>query len=149
MPLLEVRDLTKHFGGLCAVSGLDLCVECGEIVSLIGPNGAGKTTVFNLVTGLCSPDRGDVLFGGQSVLGLQPHQITARGIARTFQSLRIFTNMTVLENVMVGQHARGSVGVIGTVLRLPAFRRQESRIRQKAQEALSFFGTRLVIASIS
>lgn len=144
MPLLEMRGLTKHFGGLTAVDGLNLCVEPGEIVSLIGPNGAGKTTVFNLITGLYPPDGGDVSFEGQSLAGLQPHQITARGIARTFQTLRIFTNMTVLENVMVAQHSRGRVGLMESILRLPSFRQEEARIRRKAVEALSFFDTRLV-----
>ena len=144
MPLLEMRGLTKRFGGLTAVNDLDLRVEPGEIVSLIGPNGAGKTTLFNLITGLYPPDGGDVVFEGQSLGGLQPHQITARGIARTFQTLRIFTNMTVLENVMVAQHSRSRAGAMETILRLPSFRREEARIRQKAAEALSFFGTRLV-----
>lgn len=143
MPLLEMRGLTKHFGGLMAVDSLNLRIEQGEIVSLIGPNGAGKTTVFNLITGLYLPDGGDVEFEGQSLVGLQPHQITARGIARTFQTLRIFTNMTVLENVMVAQHSRSRAGAMETILRLPSFRREEARIRQKAAEALSFFGTRL------
>ena len=144
MPLLEMRGLTKHFGGLTAVNDLDLRIEQGEIVSLIGPNGAGKTTVFNLITGLYPPDGGDVSFEGQSLVDLQPHQITARGIVRTFQTLRIFTNMTVLENVMVAQHSRSRAGAMETILRLPSFRREEARIRQKAAEALSFFGTRLV-----
>jgi branched-chain amino acid transport system ATP-binding protein len=144
VPLLEIRDLVKHFDGLTAVNGLDLYVEQDEIVSLIGPNGAGKTTVFNVVTGLYAADGGDILFEGQSLVGLQPHQITARGIARTFQTLRIFTNMTVLENVMVAQHSRSRAGVVETVLRLPGFRREEASIRQQAVEALSFFGTRLV-----
>jgi branched-chain amino acid transport system ATP-binding protein len=144
MPLLTVRGLSKHFGGLTAVSDLDLHVERGEIVSLIGPNGAGKTTVFNLVTGLCAPDSGEVFFDGESLSGKRPHQIAAAGIARTFQSLRTFTNMTVLENVMVGQHARCRTGIVQTLLRVPGFRREETRIRQQAVEALSFFGPRLV-----
>jgi branched-chain amino acid transport system ATP-binding protein len=144
MSLLAVQGLAKSFGGLTAVSDLDLYVEQGEIVSLIGPNGAGKTTVFNLITGLYAPDRGEVVFEGRCLDGLRPHQITACGIARTFQSLRIFTNMTILENVMVGQHARGRMGMVQTLFRLPGFRHEESRIRQRAVEALSFFGPRLV-----
>ena len=144
MPLLSVRGLSKHFGGLTAVSNLDLHVEPGEIVSLIGPNGAGKTTVFNLITGLCAPDMGEVLLEGRSLCGKRPHQIAAAGIARTFQSLRIFTNMTILENVMVGQHARRRAGVMQTLLRGAGFRREEAHIRQQAMEALSFFGPRLV-----
>ena len=143
MPLLEIRDLSKGFGGLTAVSALDLTVARGEIVSLIGPNGAGKTTVFNLITGLCRPDRGAIVFDGQSLHGLRPDQIATRGVARTFQTLRVFTNMTVLENVMVGQHARGRAGPLATMLRLPQFRREEQRIRAKALEALAFFGPRL------
>jgi len=143
MSLLELRGLTKHFGGLTAVRDLDLRVEEGEIVSLIGPNGAGKTTIFNLITGLYPPDEGDILFDGRSLVGLPPHEITARGIARTFQTLRIFTNMTVLENVMVAQYARGRTGVIETLLRLPSFRFEEEHVRRRAVEALSFFGTRL------
>jgi branched-chain amino acid transport system ATP-binding protein len=144
MSLLTVQGLAKSFGGLTAVSDLDLHVEQGEIVSLIGPNGAGKTTVFNLITGLYAPDRGEVLFEGGSLSGLRPHQITACGIARTFQSLRVFTNMTILENVMVGQHTRSRMGMMQTLLRLPGFRREETRTRQRAVEALSFFGPRLV-----
>jgi len=144
MPLLEMQGLTKHFGGLMAVNNLDLCIEEGEIVSLIGPNGAGKTTVFNLITGLYRPDGGDIVFEEQSLVDLQPHQITAQGIARTFQTLRIFTNMTVLENVMVAQHSRSRAGATETILRLPSFRHEEARIRRKAIEALSFFDTRLM-----
>lgn len=144
MALLEVRGLAKQFGGLMAVDNLDLRVERNEIVSLIGPNGAGKTTVFNLITGLYNPDSGDVFFEERSLVGLRPHQIAARGIARTFQTLRIFTNMTVLENVMVAQHSQGQVGPLETVLQLPGFRREERRIRRKAVDALSFFGSRLV-----
>jgi ABC-type branched-subunit amino acid transport system ATPase component len=143
VPLLETRQLTKSFGGLTAVHRLNLHVEEGEIVSLIGPNGAGKTTVFNLITGLYQPDSGDILFRGRSLVGLQPHQITALGIARTFQTLRIFTNMSVLENVMVAQHCRSKAGLWSVILRLPGFRREEERIRQKAIERLSFFGARL------
>ena len=144
MPLLETRGLTKSFGGLTAVFNLDLQVEEGEIVSLIGPNGAGKTTVFNLITGLYLPDKGDILFEKCSLVGLQPHQITALGVARTFQTLRIFTNMTVLENVMVAQHCRTKAGMWPAILRLPGFRREEEKIRRKAIERLSFFGSRLV-----
>jgi len=144
MPLLTVRGLSKHFGGLMAVSNLDLHVEPGEIVSLIGPNGAGKTTVFNVITGLYAPDRGEVLLEGRSLAGKRPHQIAAAGIARTFQSLRIFTNMTILENVMVAQHARRRAGIVQSLLHGPRFRREEAHSRQQAVEALSFFGPRLM-----
>ena len=143
MALLEIRGLHKQFGGLKAVDGLDLQVREGEVVSLIGPNGAGKTTVFNLISGLYPPDGGEIRFQGRNVTGLQPHEITARGIARTFQNLRVFTNMTVLENVMVGQHARTRTGPLGAILRLPGCRREEKRIRQRALEALSCFEERL------
>jgi branched-chain amino acid transport system ATP-binding protein len=144
--LLEVRGLKKRFGGLYAVADLEFHVDAGEIVSIIGPNGAGKTTMFNLITGLYEPDDGEILFDGQSVGGLKPNQITKLGIARTFQTVHLFPNMTVLENAMVGQHSRTRAGVLGAVLMpiLPAVRREEERIREKARDALSFFGNRLV-----
>jgi branched-chain amino acid transport system ATP-binding protein len=141
--LLELRSVMKHFGGLYALSGLDLHVDEGEIVSVIGPNGAGKSTMFNVVTGLYGPDQGDVRLAGQSVVGLRPNQITRLGIARTFQTVHLFPNMTVLENAMVGQHCRTKAGVFGAVVRLPRARREERRIREKAAEALGFFGQRL------
>jgi branched-chain amino acid transport system ATP-binding protein len=143
MSMLEIRGLSKHFGGLTAVAGLELEVRQGEVVSLIGPNGAGKTTVFNLISGLYPPDAGDILFQGRSVAGLAPHEITRQGIARTFQNLRIFSNMTVLENVMVGQHARTHSGALGAMFRLPGCRREETRIRERALEALHTFDGRL------
>ena len=144
--LLEVHGLKKRFGGLNAVSDLEFHVDTGEIVSIIGPNGAGKTTMFNLITGMYEPDEGEILFDGQSVGGLKPNQITKLGIARTFQTVHLFPNMTVLENAMVGQHCRTRAGVLGAVLKpiLPAVAREEERIREKARDALSFFGTRLV-----
>jgi len=141
--LLEIRGLTKRFGGLAALDGLDLEVRPGEIVSVIGPNGAGKTTLFNTITGLYEPDEGDVVFDGRSIVGLQPNQITRLGIARTFQTVHLFPNMSVLENAMVGQHSRSRSGVFATVFRLPSQRREEERIRERAREALGFFGTRL------
>jgi ABC-type branched-subunit amino acid transport system ATPase component len=144
MALLETQNLIKHFGGVRAVDGLDLHVQAGEIVSLIGPNGAGKTTVFNLITGLCAPDGGDIVFESQSLMGLAPYQIAAQGIARTFQTLRLFTNMSILENVMVGQHARGRASLWATLFHLRGFRREEARIRRKAEEVLAFFDARLV-----
>ena len=143
MSLLEIRGLTKRFGGLAALDGLDLEVREGEIVSVIGPNGAGKTTLFNTITGLYEPDEGDVVFDGRSIVGLQPNQITRLGIARTFQTVHLFPNMSVLENAMVGQHSRSRSGVFATVLRLPSQRREEERIRERARDALGFFGTRL------
>ena len=142
-PLLQLRNVAKHFGGLYALSGLDMQVNEGEIVSVIGPNGAGKSTMFNVVTGLYEPDDGDVLFKGHSVVGLAPNQITRLGIARTFQTVHLFPNMTVLENAMVGQHCRTRSGVFGAVFRPPRTQREEERIRERAKEALEFFGRRL------
>ena len=143
IPLLELRNVAKHFGGLYALSGLDMQVNEGEIVSVIGPNGAGKSTMFNVVTGLYEPDDGNVLFKGQSVVGLAPNQITRLGIARTFQTVHLFPNMTVLENAMVGQHCRSRSGVFGAIVRPPRTKREEEHIRERAQEALEFFGRRL------
>jgi branched-chain amino acid transport system ATP-binding protein len=143
IPLLELRNVAKHFGGLYALSGLDMQVNEGEIVSVIGPNGAGKSTMFNVVTGLYEPDDGNVLFKGQSVVGLAPNQITRLGIARTFQTVHLFPNMTVLENAMVGQHCRSRSGVFGAIVRPPRTKREEGRIRERAKEALEFFGRRL------
>ncbi|HSP72195.1 MAG TPA: ATP-binding cassette domain-containing protein, partial [Gaiellaceae bacterium] len=110
-PLLELRGVSKRFGGLSVIAGLDLSVDEGEIVSVIGPNVAGKTTLFNLVTGVYRPDEGDVRFAGESLLGLEPHEITGRGVARTFQTLRLFLNMTVKENVMAAAYAHTRAGV--------------------------------------
>ncbi|HYG71065.1 MAG TPA: ABC transporter ATP-binding protein [Actinomycetota bacterium] len=141
--MLELHGVAKHFGGLYALSGLDLHVDEGEIVSVIGPNGAGKSTMFNVVTGLYEPDEGEIRFGGESLIGLAPNQITKLGIARTFQNVHLFPNMTVLENAMVGQHCRTRSGVFGAVLRPPGTRREEERIRTKAKECLEFFGSRL------
>jgi branched-chain amino acid transport system ATP-binding protein len=141
--LLELRGVAKHFGGLYALSGLDLHVDEGEIVSVIGPNGAGKSTMFNVVTGLYPPDDGDVRFRNETIVGLAPNRITRLGIARTFQTVHLFANMTVLENAMVGQHCRGKAGVVGSVIRLPGTRREEERIRERARKSLEFFGSRL------
>ena len=140
--LLEIGGLIKHFGGVKAVDGVDLHVLQGEILSVIGPNGAGKTTLFNIVTGFYEPDRGDILFGGQHIEGLKPNQITSAGISRTFQSVRLFGNMTVLENVMVGQHCRTKSGVWGPILGFRKTKQEEKEIREKSTEILSFFGDR-------
>ncbi len=142
-PLFELKGLTHSFGGLRVVDGLDLHVDEGEIVSLIGPNGAGKTTVFNLVTGIYAPDAGEVLFEGKDIAGLPPHKITQRGIARTFQTLRLFLNMSVKENVMAGAYGHTKSSAIEAVLRLPRARREEREIAQMAEEKLAFFGERL------
>jgi branched-chain amino acid transport system ATP-binding protein len=141
--MLELSRVAKHFGGLYALSGLDMHVDESEIVSVIGPNGAGKSTMFNVVTGLYAPDDGDVRFRDQSIVGLAPNRVTRLGIARTFQTVHLFPNMTVLENAMVGQHGRSKSGVVGSVLRLPSTRSEEERIRARAKECLEFFGSRL------
>ncbi|MFN8232526.1 MAG: ABC transporter ATP-binding protein [Actinomycetota bacterium] len=141
--VLEIEGVHKRFGGLSALAGLDLELREGEILSVIGPNGAGKSTLFNVITGLYAPDQGDIRFRGESVVGLLPHQVTKLGIARTFQNVHLFPNMTVLENAMVGQHSRTRSGVFGSILRLPRTRREEERIRERAREALGFFGSRL------
>jgi branched-chain amino acid transport system ATP-binding protein len=143
MNLLDVQGVSKHFGGLYALSGLDFAVEEGEILSIIGPNGAGKSTVFNVITGLYAPDDGDVVFRGESVVGLTPNQITRLGIARTFQTVHLFPNMTVLENAMVGQHCRSRTTIFGAVFLTPSMRREERSIREHAERALGFFGQRL------
>jgi branched-chain amino acid transport system ATP-binding protein len=141
--LLEVDGVTKRFGGLSALNELSFDVREGEIVSVIGPNGAGKSTVFNVITGLYPPDGGDVRLRGQSIVGLSPNRITKAGIARTFQNVHLFPNMTVLENAMVGQHCRSKAGVFGSILRTPAVRREEAAIRTRARASLDFFGSRL------
>jgi branched-chain amino acid transport system ATP-binding protein len=143
MRMLEVRGVRKAFGGLAALDGLDFHVEEGEIVSVIGPNGAGKSTVFNVITGLYVVDEGDILYREESILGVPPHLIVKLGIARTFQNVKLFPNMTILENAMVGQHCRSKGGVFGSIVRTPAVRREEAAVRARAQEALGFFGTRL------
>ncbi|MCH7583917.1 MAG: ABC transporter ATP-binding protein [Acidobacteria bacterium] len=144
MSLLKIVRLHKDFGGVIAINALDFHVDEGEIVSVIGPNGAGKTTVFNLITGMQAPDSGEILFEGETIIGLTPDVLTGRGIARTFQNVRVFANMTVLENVMVAQHCRTSKGAVSAIFRTAGFRREEEEIRERAAEVLSFFGTRLV-----
>ncbi len=142
--LLELQGVSMAFGGLTVVDGLDLSVGEGEIVSVIGPNGAGKTTLFNLVTGIYEPTAGDIRFEGESIVGLEPHQITKRGIARTFQTLRLFLNMSVKENVMTAAYGRTRVGVLRSILRTPGMRREEREINELAEEKLAFFGQRLM-----
>ncbi|MFV1970096.1 MAG: ABC transporter ATP-binding protein [Acidimicrobiia bacterium] len=143
MPLLETKNLMKGFGGVQALDGVDFHIDRGEIVSVIGPNGAGKTSFFNTITGYFSPDDGEILFNGINIAGHQPHEITELGIARTFQNVRLFPNMTVLENVMVAQHCRTNTGIFGTLLNTASFRREEKEIEERAKEILSFFGKRL------
>jgi branched-chain amino acid transport system ATP-binding protein len=142
-PLFEFKGVTKSFGGLTVADRLDFHVDEGEIVSLIGPNGAGKTTAFNLATGIYRPDSGEILFDGENVVGLQPHKITQLGIARTFQTLRLFLNMTVKENVMAAAYGHTRSTVVEAIFRLPRARREEREISQLAEEKLAFFGQRL------
>ncbi|MCS6773401.1 MAG: ABC transporter ATP-binding protein [Thermoflexales bacterium] len=140
MALLQADNITKVFGGLMAVNSVSLVVEKGSIVSVIGPNGAGKTTFFNVLTGIYKPDTGTITFDGNSLVGLRPDQITHLGIARTFQNIRLFNNMTALENVMVGMHTRLHAGLWGAIFQLPSVRREEARARQRARELLAFVG---------
>ena len=144
MPLLDLRRVTKSFGGLRVVSDLDLRVDDGEIVSLIGPNGAGKTTVFNLITGIYQPDAGEILLVEHDLVGLPPHKITQLGIARTFQTLRLFLNMSVRENLMAVTYGQTKATVLESILRLPRARREERETKALAEELLGFFGQRLV-----
>ena len=140
MALLEVENLTKRFGGLVAVDRVTFGVEEGEILALIGPNGAGKTTVFNLITGIYRPDEGDVRLEGRSVAGQRPHHMAELGVARTFQNLRLFRNLTVMENAMSGPHCRSRAGFWASVLRTPAQRREEAEIRAEAERVLRWLG---------
>jgi branched-chain amino acid transport system ATP-binding protein len=142
-PLFECKGLVKSFGGLHAVNLFEISIEQGEIVSIIGPNGAGKTTFFNLVTGFYPPDSGEINFLDHKLVGLSPYQITQLGIARTFQTVRLFPNMTVLENIMIGQHCRSRGGVIGAIFRPPGYRAEEVRVQERARAQLEFFGSRL------
>jgi branched-chain amino acid transport system ATP-binding protein len=142
--LLELEDVSKSFGGLQVISDLDIGVMEREIVSVIGPNGAGKTTLFNLITGLYRPDAGRIMLDGTDLVGLPAHRITKLGIARTFQTLRLFLNMTVRENVMASQYGRTKVGVVRSILRTPGARREEREIQRRAEEKLAFFGQRLM-----
>jgi branched-chain amino acid transport system ATP-binding protein len=141
-PVLEARKVTRRFGGLVAVREVDFQVGERQIIGLIGPNGAGKTTFFNCITGMFAPSEGEVLFLGRRINGLPPDRITKLGIARTFQNLRLFANMSALENVLVGRHCRTREGVISSVVRGPRFRREETESRNRAMELLDFVGLR-------
>ena len=138
--LLQTSKLTKKFGGLTAVNIFDLKVSKGEISSLIGPNGAGKTTVFNVVTGIYKADGGKVLFKGEDLAGKKPHQIIKKGIARTFQNIRLFSNMTCLENVMAGQHCRSNEGTWASILQTPGQKKEELEIKKNAENRLKQVG---------
>jgi branched-chain amino acid transport system ATP-binding protein len=141
--VLDLTNLSLSFGGLRALSDLNLQVGDGEIVSLIGPNGAGKTTVFNVITGVYEPSGGDVVFAGKSIAGLAPHSVARMGVARTFQSLRLFLNMSVIENVMAATYGNTKAMPWESILRLPRARREEREARALAADVLSFFGQRL------
>ncbi|HET7048340.1 MAG TPA: ABC transporter ATP-binding protein [Solirubrobacteraceae bacterium] len=143
MPLLELDKLSLSFGGLKALSELDINVDQGEVVSIIGPNGAGKSTVFNVITGVYEPNSGDVRFDGKSITGLAPYKITRRGIARTFQSLRLFLNMSVQENVMAATYGATKATPAESIFRLPRARREEREVRKLTEDVLGFFGQRL------
>ena len=138
--LLEARSITKRFGGLVAVDSIDFHIPKGSIVSLIGPNGAGKTTFFNIIAGLYKPTSGMITFDGREVADLAPHRVTQLGIARTFQNIRLFQNMTAIENVMVGQHSRMSATPLEAILHTRRERREEQRVRERARELLAFMG---------
>jgi len=136
IPLLTVEGLEQSFGGVMALAGVSFRVPEGLIYAVIGPNGAGKTTVFNVLCGFCQPSAGSIRFDGHELNGLPPHRIAARGMARTFQNLQLFFNMTVVENVMVGCHLRARTGLLAAALRLPRVRREEWRLREWANDAL-------------
>src|SRR6478609_9927794 len=140
--LLTARAVRKEFGGLVACSDVDFTVPQGGIVSLIGPNGAGKTTFFNMLTGVYTPTSGQIVFLGEDVTGKPPHAITARGIGRTFQNIRLFQNMTALENVLVGMHSRMKANLFNSILRTPGVKREEQEARDRALELLEYIGLR-------
>lgn len=137
---LIIKDISKSFGGLSAVSQVDMEISSGEIHALIGPNGAGKTTLFNIISGIIKPDQGEICFEGRVIQEIGPHVITQLGIARTFQNIRIFKNLTVVENVMIGEYCRTKTGVLGSMFHTPAKIREEKSIRLKALEVLEFVG---------
>ena len=141
--MLNLSNLTMEFGALRSISDLDLTVNKGEIVSVIGPNGAGKTTLFNVITGIYTPTSGSVELDGKSLLGLDPARINHAGVARTFQNVRLFLNMSVIENVMSATYGHTRAGLFSSALALPKSRKEEKLVRAKAEELLSFFGSRL------
>jgi len=143
-PLLDIAGLTVRFGGLVALREVSLAVPAHSVLAVIGPNGSGKSTLFNAVTGLVTAEAGQVRFAGADLAGAPPHVVLDRGIARTFQNIRLFPNLTVLENVLIGMHARLATGVVEALLRLPRTQREEHRARERAMEILAVFGNRLV-----
>ncbi len=139
-PLLKTEKLTKYFGGVKALNGVDIEVRRGIIQSVIGPNGAGKTTFFNVVSGIFRPSAGEIVFDGELITGMQSHRIASRGLTRTFQNLQLFSEMTVLENVMVGMHLRSSSGFFSSAVKLPSAIREERAIRERSMDWLRFVG---------
>ena len=140
MALLETIDVVKRFGGLTAVNKVNFKLEKGRIVSIIGPNGAGKTTFFNTLTGIYNPEEGQIIFNGKSLLGLRPDQIASRGISRTFQNIRLFGNMSVIENILVGMHVHLKQSPLDTLFHLSFFKREEKEAEQKAEELMTYVG---------
>ncbi|WP_027408100.1 ABC transporter ATP-binding protein [Anoxybacteroides tepidamans] len=140
MSILTVKNLTKQFGGLVANSNINMEVQQGSITAVIGPNGAGKTTFFNMVTGVYQPTSGEILLNNESIVGLKPHQVTKKGIARTFQNIRLFGAITVLENVMVGMHNHLQGGLFSTILNLPRVKKEEKEARREAYRLLEYVG---------
>ncbi len=140
MSLLAAAGIAKRFGGVQALVDVGFAIAPGEIYGLIGPNGAGKTTLFNLLTGIYAPDAGAFIFDGRTLAGAKPHEVTARGIARTFQNIRLFANLSALENVMIGRHVRTHAGVVGAVLRTAATTREEHAIERRAAALLAYVG---------
>lgn len=144
MPLLEVKSLTKNFGGLAAVSNVNLSLEANELIGLIGPNGAGKTTLFNLLTGVYEPSEGtvdlDVLGKRQTLNGMKPYKIADMGLSRTFQNIRLFKDLSVMDNVLIAMNSKNKEGIFSSILRLPAFYKKEEALRKKVKELLAIFG---------
>src|SRR6187397_881227 len=147
--LLVADGVEKRFGGLVAVNSVDFTIPRGAVVSLIGPNGAGKTTFFNMLTGVYKPTSGRIVFDGEDVTGKPPHAITERGVGRTFQNIRLFQNMTALENVLVGMHSRMKGNVFTAILKTPGVRREEREARVRARELLALSGLRRVDNEVS
>ena len=137
--ILEVQGLTRHFGGIKALDGVDFRLERGELAGIIGPNGSGKTTLFNVITGIYRPDRGTVSMGEEDITGLPPHEINRRGVARTFQNIRLFRDLTVVDNVRIAHHPHVRYGPVAALLRTGAFYREERRTREQVEEYLAIF----------
>jgi branched-chain amino acid transport system ATP-binding protein len=142
MSLINATRVVKRFGGLMAVNKMDFNLEKGEIVSIIGPNGAGKTTFFNTITGIYKPEEGQILFNGKSLIGLRPDQIAERGISRTFQNIRLFSNMSVIENILVGMHPHLKQSAVDSLFRLPSFKKEELDAEKRAEELMEYVGVK-------